>query len=169
MKFSKEQLNAKANVEKSENFLFLHFATAHMIFQLFRNSIFRVLILRFLIVFKNFVVRSFVRSFVSSFVRSVVSTLTCRFTFIYRFFGPLKGLPLNTLENYGMASWWPVKLRSNAVFQGLIPCVFCLKCMIVYHADAKSTLKSSIFAWKLLGQRGPGAYGMASWWPVKLR
>ena len=32
------------------------------------------------------------------------STLTCRFTFIYRFFGPLKGLPLNTLENYGMAS-----------------------------------------------------------------
>ena len=96
MKFSKEQLNAKANVEKSENFLFLHFATAHMIFQLFRNSIFRVLILRFLIVFKNFVVRSF--------VRSVVSTLTCRFTFIYRFFGPLKGLPFNSLENYGMAS-----------------------------------------------------------------
>ena len=46
MKFSKEQLNATANVEKSENFLFLHFATAHMIFQLFRNSIFRVLILR---------------------------------------------------------------------------------------------------------------------------
>ena len=33
-------------MEKSENFLFLHFATAHMIFQLFRNSIFRVLILR---------------------------------------------------------------------------------------------------------------------------
>ena len=45
-------------------------------------------------------VRSFVRSFRRSFVRSVVSTLTCRFTFIYRFFGPLKGLPLNTLENY---------------------------------------------------------------------
>ena len=88
---------------------------------------------------------------------SVVSTLTCRFTFICRFFGPLKGLPFNTLENYGMASWWPVKFRSNAVFQGLILCVFCLKCMIVYHADAKSTLKSSIFAWKLLGQRGPGA------------
>ena len=22
--------------------------------------------------------------------------------------GPLKGLPLNTFENYGMASWWPV-------------------------------------------------------------
>ena len=40
--------------EKSENFLFLHFATAHTIFQLFRNSIFRVLILRFLIMFKNF-------------------------------------------------------------------------------------------------------------------
>ena len=92
-----------------------------------------------------------------SFRRSVVSTLTCRFTFICRFFCPLKGLPFNTLENYGMASWWPVKFRSNAVFQGLILCVFCLKCMIVYHADAKSTLKSSIFAWKLLGQRGPGA------------
>ena len=60
-------------------------------------------------------------------------------------------------ERYGMASWWPVKFRSNAVFQGLILCVFCLKSMIVYHADAKSTLKSSIFAWKLLGQRGPGA------------
>ena len=29
--------------------------------------------------------------------------------------------------------------------------------MIVYHADAKSTLKSSSFDWKLLGQRGPGA------------
>ena len=27
-----------ANVEKSENFLFLHFATAHMIFQLFRTQ-----------------------------------------------------------------------------------------------------------------------------------
>ena len=40
-----------------------------------------------------------VRSFVRSFVRSVVSTLTCRFTFIYRFFGPLKGLPLNAFEN----------------------------------------------------------------------
>ena len=53
MKFSKEQLNATANVEKSENFLFLHFATAHMIFQLFRNPIFRVLILRFLIMFKK--------------------------------------------------------------------------------------------------------------------
>ena len=57
---------------------------------------------------------SFVRSFGGDallFLRSVVSALTCRFTFIYRFFGPLKGLPLNTLENYGMASWWPVKLR----------------------------------------------------------
>ena len=51
MKLSKEQLNATANVEKSENFLLLHFATAHMIFQLFRNSIFRVLILRFLLLF----------------------------------------------------------------------------------------------------------------------
>ena len=60
-------------------------------------------------------------------------------------------------ERYGMASWWPVKFRSNAVFQGLIQCVFCLKCMIVYHADAKPTLKNSIFDWKLLGQRGPGA------------
>ena len=51
--------------------------------------------------------RSFVRSFGDDallFLRSVVSTLTCRFTFIYRFFGPLKGLPLNTFENYGMAS-----------------------------------------------------------------
>ena len=54
MKFSKEQLNATANVEKSENFLFLHFATAHRIFQLFRNPIFRVLILRFVLMFKNF-------------------------------------------------------------------------------------------------------------------
>ena len=78
-----------------------------MIFQLFRNPIFRVLILirrSFVRSFIRSFVRSFVPSFVRSFVRSVVSTLTCRFTFIYRFFGPLKGLPLNTLENYGMAS-----------------------------------------------------------------
>ena len=68
-------------------------------------------------------------------------------SFAFLILGPLKGLPFNTLENYGMASWWPVKFRSNAVFQGLILCVFCLKCMIVYHADAKSTLKSSIFDW----------------------
>ena len=33
-----------------------------------------------------------------------VCMLTCRFTFICRFFGPRKGLPFNTLENYGMAS-----------------------------------------------------------------
>ena len=44
-----KKLNATANGEKSENFLFLHFATAHMIFQLFRASIFRVLILRFVL------------------------------------------------------------------------------------------------------------------------
>ena len=29
--------------------------------------------------------------------------------------------------------------------------------MIVYHADAKSTLKSSVFVWELMGQRSPGA------------
>ena len=44
--------------------------------------------------------RAFVRSFRRSFVRPVVSTPTRRFTFIYRFFGPLKGLPLNTFESY---------------------------------------------------------------------
>jgi len=57
--------------------------------------------------------------FVRSFVRSVVSTLTCRFTFIYRFFGPLKGLPLNAFENY---SCFSATFQLLFSYFSLIPC-----------------------------------------------
>jgi hypothetical protein len=77
-RFQREERNEKWTTkrygesgEKRELFTFTLRHRAHD-FPTFSDSIFRVLILRFLIIFKHFVVRPFVRSSVRSFVRSFV-------------------------------------------------------------------------------------------------
>ena len=92
---------------KSEKFLFLHFLKS--------------------ITFLNFFGLQFSPSsfcVFSTYFQNMLNRSKCIWThklwLSSNFWGPFQGLPFNTCENYGLASWWHVNLSISSTFQALI-------------------------------------------------